>query len=216
MVTPFKTGYADRGKEAGTERVMAKSEQPITIKKYANRRLYNTGTSTYVTLEDLATMVKAGEDFIVHDAKTGEDITRQVLSQIIFEQENKEGQSLLPIAFLRQLIRFYGDSMQMLVPRYLEVSIESLTREQEKFRQQMAQAFGGGPFGALEDQVRRNMEMFERAFTMFTPFARREEATAAEAEKPSSSGTGDEIHDLKRQMEEMQKRLDRLSDKGKT
>ena len=122
---------------------MAKSDEPVTIKKYANRRLYNTGTSTYVTLEDLATMVKAGEDFVVFDAKTGEDITRSVLAQIIFEQENKEGQSLLPITFLRQLIRFYGDSMQMLVPRYLEVSIDSLTREQEKFRDQMAQAFGG-------------------------------------------------------------------------
>src|ERR671939_707439 len=109
-------------------------------------------------------MVKAGENFIVHDAKTGEEITRQVLAQIIFEQENKEGQSLLPIAFLRQLIRFYGDSMQMLVPRYLEVSLETLTREQEKFRQQLTQAFGMGSFGVLEDQVRRNMEMFERAF----------------------------------------------------
>src|SRR6195256_1705767 len=154
---------------------MAKSEEPVTIKKYANRRLYNTGTSTYVTLEDLATMVKAGEDFVVYDAKTNEDITRSVLAQIIFEQENKEGQSLLPIAFLRQLIRFYGDSMQMLVPRYLEASIDSLTREQEKFREHMAQAFGGSPFGALEDQVRRNMEMFERAFAIFTPFARREQ-----------------------------------------
>ena len=96
-----------------------------------------------------------------------------MLAQIIFEQENKEGQNLLPIAVLRQLIRFYGDSMQMLVPRYLEVSIESLTREQEKFRNQMAQAFGGSPFGALEETVRRNMEMFERAFAMFTPAARR-------------------------------------------
>ena len=152
---------------------MAKSDEPITIKKYANRRLYNTGTSTYVTLEDLATMVKAGENFVVYDAKTGDDITRSVLAQIIFEQENKEGQNLLPINFLRQLIRFYGDCMQMLVPRYLEVSIDSLTREQEKFRQQMAQAFGGTPFGALEEQVRRNMEMFERAFAMFAPFARR-------------------------------------------
>ena len=103
---------------------MTKTAEPITIKKYANRRLYNTGTSTYVTLEDLAAMVKKGEDFVVYDAKTGEDITRSVLTQIIFEQENKEGQNLLPIAFLRQLIRFYGDSMQMLVPRYLEVSIE--------------------------------------------------------------------------------------------
>ncbi len=100
---------------------MAKSEEPVTIKKYANRRLYNTGTSTYVTLEDLAVMVKDGQDFVVYDAKTGEEITRSVLAQIIFEQEGKEGQSMLPIAFLRQLIRFYGDSMQMLVPRYLKI-----------------------------------------------------------------------------------------------
>src|ERR1700683_2017050 len=151
-----------------------KTAEPVTIKKYANRRLYNTGTSSYVTLEDLAAMVKTGEDFVVYDAKTGEDITRSVLAQIIFEQENKEGKNLLPIDFLRQLIRFYGDSMQMLAPRYLEVSLDSLTREQEKFRNQMAQAFGGSPFGALEETVRRNMEMFERAFAMFTPFARRE------------------------------------------
>src|ERR1700687_413568 len=116
---------------------MAKSDQPVTIKKYANRRLYNTGTSTYVTLEDLAAMVKGGGDFIVHDAKTGEDITRQVLAQIIFEQENKEGQSMLPIAFLRQLIRFYGDSMQMMVPRFLEQSMQALTSQQGKFREQM-------------------------------------------------------------------------------
>src|SRR5512134_1566575 len=163
---------------------MAKNQEPVTIKKYANRRLYNTGTSTYVTLEDLAVMVKDGEDFVVYDAKSGEDITRSVLTQIIFEQENKEGaQNLLPIAFLRQLIRFYGDSMQMLVPRYLEVSIDSLTREQEKFRNQVAQAFGVGGFGTLEDQVRRNMEMFERTFAMFAPFARRENE-AAEADKP--------------------------------
>ena len=165
-----------------------KTAEPITIKKYANRRLYNTGTSTYVTLEDLAGMVKSGEDFVVYDAKTGEDITRSVLTQIIFEQENKEGQNLLPIAFLRQLIRFYGDSMQMLVPRYLEVSIESLTREQEKFRQQMAQAFGVGAFTSLEEQVRRNMEMFERAFAMFAPFARRESRAArrrSRARRPS-------------------------------
>jgi polyhydroxyalkanoate synthesis repressor PhaR len=199
--------------------VMAKDE-PVTIKKYANRRLYNTGTSTYVTLEDLASMVKAGEDFVVFDAKTGEDITRSVLAQIIFEQENKEGQNLLPINFLRQLIRFYGDSMQMLVPRYLEVSIESLTREQEKFRQQMAQAFGGTPFGALEEQARRNMEMFERAFAMFAPFGRRSGGPAGtEADKPAQpagGNGGDEIDDLKRQMEEMQKRLDRLSQKDRS
>jgi polyhydroxyalkanoate synthesis repressor PhaR len=212
--------------------VMAKDE-PVTIKKYANRRLYNTGTSTYVTLEDLAKMVKAGEDFVVYDAKTGEDITRSVLAQIIFEQENKEGQNLLPINFLRQLIRFYGDSMQMLVPRYLEVSIESLTREQEKFRQQMAQAFGGTPFGALEEQARRNMEMFERAFAMFAPFGRRggqgsaqgsgqagmeadKSAQPAQPTQPAGGNGGDEIDDLKRQMEEMQKRLDRLSQKERS
>src|ERR1700737_5546768 len=190
---------------------MAKLDQPVTIKKYANRRLYNTGTSTYVTLEDLAAMVKGGEDFIVHDAKTGEDITRQVLAQIIFEQENKEGQSMLPIAFLRQLIRFYGDSMQMLVPRYLEVSIDSFTREQEKFRQQMAQAFGAGPFAPIEDQVRRNMEMFERAFSMFTPFARREQQAVTEAGKRQPSATeGERLHDLKRQMEEIKSRSARL------
>jgi polyhydroxyalkanoate synthesis repressor PhaR len=191
---------------------MAKSEGPVTIKKYANRRLYNTGTSTYVTLEDLASMVKAGEDFLVNDAKTGEDITRSVLAQIIFEQENKEGQSLLPIAFLRQLIRFYGDSMQMLVPRYLEVSIDSLTREQEKFRQQMAQAFGGGPFGALEEQARRNMEIFQRTFTMFTPFTRSEGEAGTIG--PAAAGGG-EIDDLKRQMNDMQRRLEQLSDKDK-
>jgi polyhydroxyalkanoate synthesis repressor PhaR len=190
---------------------MAQSEEPVTIKKYANRRLYNTGTSTYVTLEDLATMVKAGSNFVVYDAKTGEDITRSVLAQIIFEQENKEGQSLLPITFLRQLIRFYGDSMQMLVPRYLEVSIDTLVREQEKMRTQMAQAFGVSAFGPLEEQVRRNMEMFERTFAMFAPpFARREGA-AAEADKTSQRpADGGEIEDLKRQMEDMQKRLDRL------
>src|SRR5579872_4664132 len=194
-----------------------KTAEPVTIKKYANRRLYNTGTSTYVTLEDLASMVKTGEDFVVYDAKTGEDITRSVLTQIIFEQENKEGQNLLPITFLRQLIRFYGDSMGMLVPRYLHISIESLTREQEKFRNQMAQAFGVGAFSSLEEQVRRNMEMFERTFAMFAPFARREGQGSSES--PAQPGTGPaaksgDIDDLKRQLEEMQKKVDRLSERG--
>ncbi|HTQ81777.1 MAG TPA: polyhydroxyalkanoate synthesis repressor PhaR [Pseudolabrys sp.] len=187
----------------------AKEKEPITIKKYANRRLYNTGTSTYVTLEDLAAMVKTGEDFVVFDAKTGEDITRSVLAQIIFEQENKEGQSLLPITFLRQLIRFYGDSMQMLVPRYLEQSMQSLTNQQGKFREQMAQAFGVGGFGPLEDQVRRNMEMFEKTFAMFAPFARGQ--GKSESDKPSSGG-GD-IDELKQKLDEMQKRLDKLGNK---
>ena len=149
---------------------MAKSDQPTTIKKYANRRLYNTGTSTYVTLEDLAAMVKEGEDFLVYDAKTGDDITRSVLAQIIFEQENKAGQNLLPTTFLRQLIRFYGDSMQMVVPKYLEQSIDTLTREQEKFRKQLTNTFSGTPFAPLEEHVRRNMELFQQTFSMFKPF----------------------------------------------
>jgi polyhydroxyalkanoate synthesis repressor PhaR len=189
---------------------MAKSNEPVTIKKYANRRLYNTGTSTYVTLEDLAAMVKGGEDFVVYDAKTQEDITRSVLTQIIFEQENKEGgQNLLPVNFLRQLIRFYGDAMQIMVPRYLEVSMESLTREQEKFRQQLTQTFGMGTFGMLEEHARRNMEMFERAFAMFAPFARRENQAGEEDKGARGSG---ELDDLKRQLAEMQKRLDKLTD----
>jgi polyhydroxyalkanoate synthesis repressor PhaR len=213
---PRESAYFDRNQDG--HRLMPapspKTEEPVTIKKYANRRLYNTGTSTYVTLEDLAAMVKAGEDFVVYDAKTGEEITRSVLTQIIFEQENKEGQNLLPIAFLRQLIRFYGDSMQMLVPRYLEVSIESLTREQEKFRNQMAQAFGVGGFPTLEDQVRRNMEMFERAFTMFAPFARREADGEVETEAGKSAPKTGDIDDLKRQLDEMQKKVDKLSGGG--
>jgi polyhydroxyalkanoate synthesis repressor PhaR len=191
---------------------MAEEKEPVTIKKYANRRLYNTGTSTYVTLEDLASMVKDGEDFVVYDAKSGEDITRSVLAQIIFEQENKEGQSLLPITFLRQLIRFYGDSMQMLVPRFLEQSMQSLTSQQGKFREQMAQAFGGVGFGPLEDQVRRNMEMFEKTFAMFAPFARGQ-GKSAESEKPAGGGSSSEMDNLKRQLDEMQKRLDKLGGK---
>lgn len=193
---------------------MAKSEEPITIKKYANRRLYNTGTSTYVTLEDLATMVKNGEDFLVYDAKTGDDITRSVLAQIIFEQENKAGQNLLPTTFLRQLIRFYGDSMQMLVPRFLEQSIDNLTREQEKYRSQMSQAFGGmSAFGPLEEQVRRNMEMFERTFSMFKPFTapRRTETTPADKSPEDAAKTSDDMETLRRQMKEMQEKLEKMS-----
>jgi polyhydroxyalkanoate synthesis repressor PhaR len=192
---------------------MAKSDQPITIKKYANRRLYNTGTSTYVTLEDLATMVKEGEDFLVYDAKTGDDITRQVLAQIIFEQENKAGQNLLPTTFLRQLIRFYGDSMQMVVPKYLEQSIDTLTREQEKFRKQMTDTFSGTPFAPLEEHVRRNMEMFERTFAMFKPFSAPSRTEGPLTDSPPTAGAATEagIDELKRQMKEMQERLEKMS-----
>ena len=124
---------------------MAKNSGPVTIKKYANRRLYNTGTSTYVTLDDLAVMVKKGEDFTVLDAKSGDDITHSVLTQIIFEQESKTGNTLLPVSFLRQLISIYGDQMQMVVPSYLEHSMSALTEQQEQVRAQITKAFGDNP-----------------------------------------------------------------------
>lgn len=211
---------------------MANEKAPITIKKYANRRLYNTGTSTYVTLEDLAVMVKKGEDFVVFDAKTGEEITRSVLAQIIFEQEGKDGQSLLPITFLRQLIRFYGDSMQMLVPSYLEYSIGNLTSEQQKFREQIQTAIGGKDlpgrqiFGALEDQARKNMAMFSQALGMFNPFVPGQAgSTAAAASSASSSGKAEEtssaatvpgapdLEALKKQLHDMQTQIESLSKK---
>ncbi len=191
---------------------MSSDKQPTVIKKYANRRLYHTGTSTYVTLEDLALMVRAGEDFQVYDAKSGEDITRSVLTQIIFEQENKQGQNLLPVTFLRQLIRFYGDSMQAMVPSYLEFSIENLAREQQKIRDQMAQAFGPGAFTALDEQVRANMTFFQDAMRMFSPFnkaAAGEGGAKTEADKDKDV----DLDALKRQMVEMQSRLDSLAKK---
>ena len=193
---------------------MAKSTEPVTIKKYANRRLYNTGTSTYVTLEDLALMVKNGEDFVVYDAKSTDDITHSVLTQIIFEQEGK-GQNLLPINFLRQMIRFYGDSMQTLVPRYLDMSMDNFSKEQGNFREQISKTFGVGGFGGfgvMEEQVRRNMEIFDRTFKMFLPNGRGEEVnptTATPAAQP------DDFDELKRQVADMQKRLDRLGDSDK-
>jgi polyhydroxyalkanoate synthesis repressor PhaR len=196
---------------------------PTTIKKYANRRLYNTGTSAYVTLEDLAHMVKKGEDFLVYDAKTGEDITRSVLTQIIFEQEGKVGQSLLPITFLRQLIRFYGDSMQMLVPSYLEFSIGKLTGEQQKFREQMTSAFGAGPFAEptrqvfqqMEEQTRKNMQMFRQALSMFNPFALAGGALPGHSEPSAPAKTEpSDLNEMKRQLEEMRQRLDGLANKG--
>lgn len=203
---------------------MTNEKAPITIKKYANRRLYNTGTSTYVTLEDLAVMVKKGEDFVVFDAKTGEEITRSVLAQIIFEQEGKNGQSLLPITFLRQLIRFYGDSMQMLVPSYLEYSIGNLTSEQQKYREQIQTAIGGKDlpgrqiFTALEEQARNNMAMFSQALGMFNPFVAATTGAAGEA-KPAPSGSAEaapaaDFDTLKKQLQDMQSQIESLSKKG--
>lgn len=195
---------------------MSNGKQPITIKKYANRRLYNTGSSVYVTLEDLGRMVQAGEDFVVVDAKTGEDITRSVLTQIIFEQEAKDGQSLLPISFLRQLIRFYGDSMQMLVPGFLEMSLSRFADEQHKMRDQMKSAFGGAlpgqeMFDAIEEQTRRNLEIYTQAVGMFNPFMPAPAAEAARAPAAPEPQTGSDLDDLKRQIAEMQRKLEGLA-----
>jgi polyhydroxyalkanoate synthesis repressor PhaR len=190
---------------------MGTDKPPTVIKKYANRRLYHTGTSSYVTLDDLGRMVRNGEDFVVYDAKTGEDITRSVLTQIIFEEENKVGSpSLLPIAFLRQLIRFYGDSLQALVPSYLEFSMENLTRNQQKLRENLAQTFGPGAFHAIEEQVRANMTFFTEAMRMFTPFAAK---SASKPEEGESQVDENDLEALKRQMADMQARLEALSKK---
>ena len=200
---------------------MTEAKAAITIKKYANRRLYNTGNSAYVTLEDLAEMVKKGEDFVVFDAKTSDDITRSVLTQIIFEQEAKDGQSLLPISFLRQLIRFYGDSMQMLVPSYLEFTIGKLTGEQGRFREHMSKALETQPlakptlqmFGQMEEQTRKNMAMFTQALTMFNPFAAGN-GTASSANAQSTETPANDFDAMKQELQEMQKRLEKLSRKG--
>ena len=204
---------------------MPAKDEPVVIKKYANRRLYNTGTSTYVTLEDLAEMVKKGEDFTVQDAKSGDDITHPVLTQIIFELENKDGQNMLPIPFLRQLIAFYGDQMQMIVPSFLEQSMIAFAKEQERFRDQMKKAMGNtpidmmnmsnvaGPMKALEEQTRRNMEMFQNAVRMFTPFPQAgttgpEPDEAPPPRKPTAAN--EDLADLKEQIAAMQRKLDQM------
>ena len=199
---------------------MAAKDDPVVIKKYANRRLYNTGTSTYVTLEDLAEMVKKGEEFSVQDAKTGEDITHSVLTQIIFELENKDGQNMLPIPFLRQLIAFYGDQMQMIVPSFLEQSMTAFAKEQERFREQMKTAMGASPMDvmklmpmkALEEQTRRNMEMFQNAMRMFTAFPQGAPAApnAPEKEKKDASDKADDLQELKEQIAAMQRKIDSM------
>lgn len=193
---------------------MAKENNPITIKKYANRRLYNMGTSAYVTLEDLATMVKKGEDFVVFDAKSGDEITHSVLTQIIFEQESKVGQSLLPITFLRQMIRFYGDSMQMLVPSYLEFTIEKLTSDQAKFREKVAGGFGAPVFGSIEEQTRKNLALFNQALAMFTPFtAQAPPPEKTPAGEPAETPAKDDLEGMKHQLQELQRKIEGLASK---
>jgi polyhydroxyalkanoate synthesis repressor PhaR len=147
------------------------AEQPVVVKKYANRRLYNTESSSYITLDNLAEMVRAGRDFVVYDAKTGEDITRSVLTQIIVEEEGK-GRAMLPTSFLRQLIGFYGDSLQTLVPRYLETTMSNFARQQQQMRSAMQQTVGNFFPLSLEEVGRQNMAMMERAMSLFSPFYR--------------------------------------------
>ena len=199
----------------------------VVIKKYANRRLYNTATSSYVTLEHLCEMVKQGREFSVHDAKTGEDITRSVLAQIIFEEEGKSGQNLLPINFLRQLIRFYGDSLQSFVPSYLEMSMQTFAKEQEKLRDRMTSAFGGRDrmgLGNFEEQMRQNFAMFDNALRMFSPFSGRgrsdNEKDGEQTANPDSAGQtpgnaerDKELDTLKQQIATMQSQLEALAKK---
>jgi polyhydroxyalkanoate synthesis repressor PhaR len=194
--------------------------RPVIIKKYANRRLYNTDTSTYVTLEDLAEMVRSQRDFVVFDAKTGEDLTHAVLTQIIVDQESR-GTNLLPIGFLRQLIRFYGDSMQRLVPSYLEFSLDSLTRQQEQYRDRFSHNFGTAAFETMQEQVRKNFATFEKALGLFSPFSVPEGGETANdhakagSARPDGSAQAkpgnDEIANLKAELTAMQDRLDQLS-----
>jgi polyhydroxyalkanoate synthesis repressor PhaR len=214
-------------RESSVNEDQSKAKNATVIKKYANRRLYNTATSTYVTLEDLAKMVKDGTDFIVYDAKTGEDITRSVLTQIIFEEENKDGNNLLPINFLRQLIRFYGDSMQGMVPNYLEFSMGNLMKDQDKLKQQVTDVFGGGDaMKLMEDAAKRNMQMFQDSMKMFTPFggagfanpfaagAGAKDAASPPQPKPQpapAAASKDDFQVLKDQLAAMQEKLEQMN-----
>src|SRR5579859_1505253 len=201
---------------ADTQDAAAPGERVI-IKKYANRRLYNTASSSYVTLEHLSEMVKQNTDFVVYDAKTNEDITRSVLTQIIFEEESQQGQSLLPIQFLRQLIGFYGNSMQAFLPSYLELSLASFTQQQERMRSQFSALGQAAPgVGVFDEQVRQNLALFDRAMKMFSPFAyaaRPEEPAPAPKADPAPAASDEALVALRKQMEEMQAQIEKLAGK---
>ena len=213
--------------------------QAVVIKKYANRRLYNTETSTYVTLEDLAAMVRSDRDFVVYDAKTGDDLTHSVLTQIIVEQEARAGgQTLLPVPFLRQLIRFYDDAIGKMVPSYLQFSLENLVKEQERLREQFAPLFQQNPFGAaafeaIQQQTRKNVAVFEQAMSMWAPFASGKipgmptipgmpgmpgMSAPASSETPATAASGTaegasagDLANLKAELAKMQAQLEKLS-----
>src|SRR5437773_4700485 len=189
----------------------ASDAKPVVVKKYANRRLYNTAASTYVTLEDLAKMIKDGGNFVAYDAKSGEDITRSVLTQIIVEQEHK-GQNLLPTSFLRQLISLYGDSMQFLVPGYLEQAMVAFARNQEQMRESLRTTFGIFPFGQFEEMGKQNMALFERALRMLSPTRGDEKQPPAEppgnAAAPAQDKDDPRLQRLEAQIEALRRQLD--------
>ena len=220
--TSKKSGDSSRDSSGG-------QDQPVLIKKYANRRLYNTATSSYVTLDHLCTMVKEGQDFVVEDAKSGDDITRSVLTQIIFEEESK-GENLLPINFLRQLIGFYGDNLQPVVPQYLEYTMESFSKNQEAMRENLASVLGdSNPFAHFEEMTRQNVNMFQQAMSAFSPFQMPnvpgmtgmppapesdEPAAAAEASAPAPGNQADkDLSSLKDKLADLEKQIDKLSQK---
>lgn len=189
----------------------------VVIKKYANRRLYNTASSSYVTLDHLSEMVKQDVHFVVYDAKTNEDITRSVLTQIIVEEEGRDGQNLLPIQFLRQLIGFYGNSMQAFLPSYLELSLSTFAEQQERMRSQFSGLSQTGGLGLYEEQIRQNMALFDRAMKMFSPFTpgRFDAAPPAKPPEPAPAAqTDDTLSDLKRRMEEMSAQIEKLASKS--
>jgi polyhydroxyalkanoate synthesis repressor PhaR len=225
-----EAGMADQAVEGGPK------PAPVVIKKYANRRLYNTATSAYVTLDHLSQMVKDKTDFVVYDAKTGDEITRSVLTQIIFEEESKGGQTLLPIPFLRQLISFYGDSLQGVVPQYLEMSMSQFARNQEQMRKYLQNAFGFNPFQQFESMGKQNMAMFENAMRMFNPFQPgqgpgrpggpfsgqaanqseppKQETPATPTAAANAPPNDEAIDELKRKLDELQGQLAALSKKS--
>ncbi|MFN3353396.1 MAG: polyhydroxyalkanoate synthesis repressor PhaR [Brevundimonas sp.] len=197
--------------DSSSDGARPKGADSVIIKKYANRRLYNTATSAYVTLDDLARMVRDGVDFQVFDAKTNEELTRQVLTQIIFEEETR-GQALLPVQFLRQLIGFYGGQMQGVLPSYLEMSLDAFARQQEQFQSQMTRALAAAPGGAmLEEAAKRNAAMFQEAMRMFSPFAYGKAAESKPTEAAAASGGDQTLAEMRRQMDEMRAQLDKLS-----
>ena len=192
---------------------------PVTIKKYANRRLYNTASSSYVTLDNLADMVREGVDFVVYDAKTNDDITRSVLTQIIFEEESR-GQNLLPQQFLRQLIRFYGDSMQAFIPGYLEASLDGFAKQQDQLRSEFSGVVGGADaYKAFQNQVRQNLAMVDQAMRMFSPFAYARQGEAAQPQteppepQPPTGASSDALNEMKAQLEAMQRQIADLAAK---